>query len=160
MEYASKDLVARFGITGETLRQWTHEFKRHLSEGANPGGGQHRRFTFEDLEVLTLVAEMRQKKHAWEDIHASLDMGERGVPSIDPAALIPLESQQQLALLHQTIERLREQVNDLKTQLNTTTTRADRAEGAQDSLRQQIEEARETIIQLRIRLHTLEGKGS
>lgn len=159
MEYASKDLVARFGITAETLRQWTHEFKRHLSPGANPGGGQHRRFTFEDLEVLTLVAEMRRQKHSWEDIHASLDAGERGVPSIDPAALIPLESQQQLALLHQTIERLREQVGSLEAQLTAATTRADRAEGAQDSLRQQLEEARETIVQLRIRIHALEGKG-
>lgn len=156
MEYYSKDLSRRFNITNETLRQWTLEFKRHLSPGANPGDGQHRRFTFDDLEVLTLVHEMRQKKLPYEDIHASLDVGERGVPSVDPAALVPLESQKQLALLYETIDRLKGQVADLDAQVAAEKLRANRAEGAQDSLQQQLRDAQETIIQLRIKIARLE----
>lgn len=159
MEYTSKELSTRFGITTETLRQWSMEFKRHLSKGANPGDGQHRRFTFADLEVLTLVNEMRQKNMSFEDIHASLDTGERGVPAIDPAALVPLESQKQIALLHETIERLRVQVADMDALLEAEKKRADRAEGAQDSLKQQLADAQEAIVQLRIKIDRLEGRG-
>jgi DNA-binding transcriptional MerR regulator len=130
MEYTSKDLAQRFGVTNETIRAWSIEFKRHLSQGANPGDSRHRRFTFDDLEVLTLVAEMRGNNNTFEDIHASLDSGERGVPSIDPTALVPLESQKQLALLHDTITRMRGQIIDLEAQLSSEKTRADRAEGS------------------------------
>ncbi|MBL8118774.1 MAG: MerR family transcriptional regulator [Anaerolineae bacterium] len=157
MDYMSKDLSQRFDITTETLRQWAMEFRRHLSASANPGSGQHRRFTFADLEVLTLVNELRARNTKWEDIHASLDAGERGIPSIDPAALIPLESQKQLALLYETIERMRGQVSDLEAKLTSANTRADRAEGAQDTLKAQLAEAQERIVQLRIKLNALES---
>jgi DNA-binding transcriptional MerR regulator len=156
MTYFSKDLSRRFNITNETLRLWTIEFRRHLSPGALPGDGRHRHFTFEDLEVLTLVHEMRQQKSSYEEIHASLDAGERGVPSIDPAALVPLESQKQLSLLYETIERLKGQVAALESQLADEKKRADRAEGAHDGLKQQLTDAQETIIQLRIKIARLE----
>jgi DNA-binding transcriptional MerR regulator len=156
MDYSSKDLAQRFGITNETLRQWAGEFKRHLSKDANPSGGQHRRFTFADLEVLTLVSEMRQKNARWDEIHATLDMGERGIPAIDPAALMPLESQKQLALLYSTIEQMRAHNADLEAKLIAANTRADRAEGAQDSLKNQLTESQETIIQLRLKIQALE----
>lgn len=158
MDYTSKDLSQRFDVTGETLRQWAREFRRHLSPSANPGDGQHRRFTFADLEVLTLVHELRAKNVRWEDIHANLDAGERGVPSVDPAALVPLESQKQLALLYETIERMRGQVADLEAQLTAANTRADRAEGAQDTLKAQLADAHEQIVQLRIKLNTFESE--
>jgi DNA-binding transcriptional MerR regulator len=161
MEYSSKDLAQRFNIQNETLRQWAIEFRRHLSLQANPSeSGKHRRFTFEDLEVLQLVSELRSKNAKWEEIHAALDMGERGIPSIDPVALIPLESQKQLALLYETIESQRAKLADLESRLTAANTRADRAEGAQDSLKTQLAESQEAIIQLRIKISELERKGS
>lgn len=162
MEYTSKDLATRFGIQNETVRQWAMEFKRYLSIGANPPqGGKHRRFTFADLEVLQLVSDMRGQNAKWEDIHKALDSGERGVPSIDPMALVPLESQKQLALLYSTIESNRAQIADLEARLTAANTRADRAEGAQDSLKSQLSDAQEAIVQLRIKIAALEAsKGS
>lgn len=158
MEYSSGDLSQRFGVTNETLRQWSLEFKRHLSPGANPADQKKRRFTFADLEVLQLVADLRADNARWEDIHATLDTGERGTPAIDPAALIPLESQKQLALLYETIDRLRAAQADLEAQLAAEKTRADRAEGSQDTLKQQLVEAQETIIRLRIQVGDLEKR--
>lgn len=157
MEYTSKDLSQRFGITNETLRQWANEFRRHLTAGAGRADGKHRRFTFADLEVLQLVAEMRAQNAKWEDIHASLDTGERGVPSVDPSALIPLEGQKQLAILYDTIESQRTQLANLQLLLTSANTRADRAEGAQDTLKTQLAEAQEAIIQLRIKINALES---
>jgi DNA-binding transcriptional MerR regulator len=130
MDYASKDLAQRFNVTNETIRSWALEFKRQLSEAATPVGGRHRRFSFDDLEVLTLVAEMRGKNNSFEDIHASLDSGERGIPSVDPTALVPLEGQKQLALLHETINKMRGHISDLESQIASEKTRADRAEGS------------------------------
>lgn len=158
MEYSSKDLSQRFGISNETLRQWAIEFKRHLGKDANPLDNKHRRFSFNDLEVLQLVADLRAQNAKWEEIHAALEMGERGVPSIDPAALMPLESQKQLALLYDTIENQRARLADLENRLTSANTRADRAEGAQDSLKSQLAEAQETIIQLRIKINGLESE--
>lgn len=161
MEYSSKDLAQRFNIQNETLRQWAIEFRRHLSTHANPPeAGKHRRFTFDDLEVLQLVSELRSKNAKWEEIHAALDMGERGIPSVDPAALMPLESQKQLALLYDTIENQRAKLVDLENKLTAANTRADRAEGAQDSLKAQLAEAQEAIIRLRIKINGLEASDS
>lgn len=156
MEYTSKDLTQRLNVTSETLRQWSAEFRRWLSAGANPADQKKRRFNFSDLEVLTLVADMRSKNARWDEIHATLETGERGTPAIDPAALVPLESQKQLALLYSTIEKVQAKNRELEALLAAEKTRADRAEGAQDTLRQQIAELQETAIQLRIKLAALD----
>lgn len=163
MEYTSKDLTGQFGITAETVRQWCIEFRRHLSPGAGgKGDGSHRRFTVADLEVLSLVHEMRQNKARWEEIHASLDSGQRGSIRVDAAALVPIESHKQIALLYEAIEKQRSTIAALELDLAAAKTRADRAEGAvagvTDTLMKQIKGLEETIVQLRITLHEVEGK--
>lgn len=163
-EYSSKDLAQRFGVTNETIRSWSIEFKAYLSSGANPGDNRHRRFTFEDLEVLTLVAEMRASHHTFEDIHASLATGERGVPAIDPAALMPLESQQQLALLHDTINSLRAQISDLEAMRIAEKTRADRAEGSlaysERLFKEQLADKEKLIRELYLEIAQLQARQS
>lgn len=159
MEYTSKDLARQFGITSEALRQWCIEFRRHLSAGAGgKGDGSHRRFSLADVEILSLVHEMRQRKIKWEDIHASLDSGQRGSIPVDGTALVPLESQKQIALLMDKVEKQRSTIAALESDLVAAKTRADRAEGAHDILMKQIKGLEETIIQLRIELHEVEGK--
>lgn len=156
VEYSSSDMQRRFNVSGETLRQWSMRARRWLSPGANPTGGSHRRFSFSDLEVLTLISELRSQNAKWEGIAERLESGERGVPAIDPAALVPLESQKQLSMLYEMIERFKAERADLEARLVIATTRADRAEGAQDTLRQQLTESQETIIQLRLKIERLE----
>jgi DNA-binding transcriptional MerR regulator len=164
MEYASKDLAQRFNVTNETIRSWAVEFKRHLSQAANPTGGRHRRFSFEDLEVLTLVAEMRGGNNSFEDIHASLDSGERGIPSIDPLALVPLEGQKQIALLQETISKMRMQINDMEVQMAAEKTRADRAEGSlaysEKLFREQLAEKERQVRELYLEVAQLKAQQS
>jgi DNA-binding transcriptional MerR regulator len=158
MEYTSGDLIQRFNVTNETIRSWAAEFRDDLSPGANPPEeGKHRRFTFDDLEVLTLVYEMREKKSSWEAIHAALDAGQRGIPATDLASLIPMENVRETERLYKVIEKQRDEIAILKATLNSVNTRADRAEGAQDTLKQQLAEAQETIIRLHIKIEQLEA---
>lgn len=157
VEYSSSDLTRRFNITGETLRQWTIRAARWLSPGARPTGGSHRRFSFADLEALTLVYELRSQNAKWDDILERLEAGERGVPAIDPASLVPLESQKQLAMLYEMIERFKAEKADLEARLTAATTRADRAEGAQDSLKAQLEETRRELQEAYKRIGRLEA---
>lgn len=118
MEYQSKELAARWNISGETLRQWSIQVAQWLSDSATPSTpGTHRRYTFADIEVLQLVSDMRGKNKSWPDIFAALDEGDRGVPEVDPAALIPLEGQRQLAFLLDTIETLKADKDELESQL-------------------------------------------
>jgi DNA-binding transcriptional MerR regulator len=158
MDYSSGDLIQRFNVTNETIRSWASEFRRHLSPGANPvEEGRHRRFTFDDLEVLTLVHEMREKKAHWEEIHASLDAGERAVPSTDLASLAPMESVREIERLHNIIEKLLGEIADLQLRLAAANTRADRAEGVRDSLTAQLEETRHELREAHKQIGRLEA---
>lgn len=76
--YQSSDLQKYFNRSAETVRQWADEFADHLSDGANPPEGVHRRYDEQDLLVFALVNEMREKKASTEDIHKSLHEGKRG----------------------------------------------------------------------------------
>ena len=156
-DYNVGDLSRRFKVSNETIRQWTLEFKQYLSALASPPPGKHRRYEFSDLEVLTLIADMRANHALYDEIHASLQTGERGVPAIDPVALIPLESQVQLQLLHDTISSLQSKVGDTEVLLTSERSRADHSEGERDALVKRLDKAQEEIIQLRIKLARLEA---
>lgn len=156
-DYNVSDLARRFHVSNETIRQWTKEFGQFLSASARPAPGLHRRYEFADLEVLSLVADMRADHALFDEIHASLQAGERGVPAIDPVALIPLESQVQLQLLHDTISSLQSKVSDLDALLASERSRADHAQGERDALSKRLDMAQEDVIQLRIKIARLEA---
>lgn len=158
MEYQSKELAARWAISGETLRQWSIEVRRHLSDGATPAPGQHRRYTFEDVEVLQLVADMRGKNKSWPDIHTALDEGERGVPEVDPAALIPLEGQRQLSVLYNTIETLRADKDALESELRAAQEAGGQKDALNNLLMRQLEAAQQEIKTLNREIGRLETR--
>lgn len=156
VRYTPTEIAKRFGVTTETVRQWTIRISRWLSTDANPHDSKKRRYSFDDLGALTLVWECRKHNEAWEDIEARLSSGERGVPAIDPAALIPLESQKQLFTLYQMIERFKAEKADLEARLMEQTTRADRAEGALNEVNRRLSEAEAKIDRLNREIGKLE----
>jgi len=76
--FSVKDLSDLFGVTGQTIRQWSEEFVEYLSPRANPGKHRTRTYNEEDVEVFVLVAQMKEIGNVYEDIHVALASGQRG----------------------------------------------------------------------------------
>lgn len=90
---------------------WAKEFASYLSPTATPGKNKHRFFTQEDMQVFSLVAELKKHGLTFAEIHANLKTGQRG----DPPALPPEDVQ---ALVTTDAElRLTHEVETLRSQL-------------------------------------------
>lgn len=77
-KYTSQEASLLYGVSVETINQWSREFAMHLSPTANPGNRQARRFTPDDLSVFDLIATLRADKANTDNIQAALAAGQRG----------------------------------------------------------------------------------
>lgn len=107
--YSSRQTAAIFGVVLETIRNWADEFQDYLSPLATPGHGKHRMYTFDDLRVFALVAELKQMGHTYADIHSSLQNGQRGnppaLPPEDIQAVVSSGQERRLSLEVDTLQR-------------------------------------------------------
>jgi DNA-binding transcriptional MerR regulator len=111
MKYKARHLRSVFDVSNETIRNWSKEFAKFLSPGANPSGKQHRAYTEEDLSVLTLVAEMRDDGHDFESIHMSLSNGSRGkLPERAPEEIEATSGTKAITLLQSKIVGLQQEL--------------------------------------------------
>src|SRR5215212_6826613 len=78
MNYATRHAADLFNVSPETIRNWANEFAEHFSIVGNPPKGKQRRFTVEDLEIFSLIAQMKEQGGTFEEIHAALANGQRG----------------------------------------------------------------------------------
>lgn len=162
--YNTTQVAAAFSVSLETIRLWCHEFQRHLSHRANPGHRQKRAFTEEDLEVLSLVAELKAEGFTYPNIHAALDNGERGkVPIIlhseESDALILQETERRLALQIKQLEsqlaaakaeneRLKEELSQMKSKLEATQQQSFKHEVRAELLNEQVEKLERRVKEL------------
>ena len=106
--YNSRQVAALFGVALETIRNWGSEFQDYLSPLANPGQGRHRKYSAEDLTVLALVRELKEKGLSYADVHTALRNGERGQPpELAPnqvQAIVVSERERRMALEVQTLQ--------------------------------------------------------
>lgn len=157
MMYNSTHVVALFNVTRQTVADWSNEFARHLSPTANPPRGGHRRFTDNDMEVFTLVSEMRKVGLGFSDIHASLDAGQRGaIPLPDANALAVIDGPPQVALLRQTVDALEKQVSELHRQVRSAEQERDRTVGENTILKSLYKESLNRIEALNREISKLE----
>jgi DNA-binding transcriptional MerR regulator len=117
--YRVTDLERLFGVSSNTIRRWAAEFEAYLNPQANPGDEKTRVFMESDVEVLALVASMKAENRApYEDIHAALKSGERGVIPEMPKALMATDDRdklvRQIGRLELQIENLKQELEDLK----------------------------------------------
>ena len=89
MAYTPKHVETIFKISQETVRMWAKEFTFYLSPTATPGKNKHRFFTQEDMQVFSLVKDLKKQGMTFAEIHANLKAGQRG----DPPALPPEDVQ-------------------------------------------------------------------
>ena len=112
--WSTGDIQKMFGVSPQTVRNWTKEFKNFLSDGAAPTqAGYTRRFNADDLLVFALVSEMTGLGAAYPEVRAALMTGKRGdlpeAPKQDdgPIALLrPEEIARTMALIKERDEAL------------------------------------------------------
>lgn len=116
--YTTGDVIQLFKANGrdtisrQTISNWCKEFAEYLSVTANPPNGSHRRFTQEDLNILALISSMKEMGGTYEDIHASLRIGQRGrLTEPTGTAITPITRQMMI---------LEARITDLEEQLETT----------------------------------------
>lgn len=105
--YKNKEIQTLFNVSSDTVRVWSEEFSAYLSPLATPGTGKHRVFNDDDLKVFALVSEMRGQNLSYEEIHASLQNGERGdLPQIAGERALEYSSDLQLSIAQDRISKL------------------------------------------------------
>jgi DNA-binding transcriptional MerR regulator len=165
MENASQfsvgDLAKLFDVSRQTIRQWSSEFKHYLSPRANPGKNRVRAYSEDDLPIFSLVAQMKNIGHTYEDIHVALANGQRGeMPDVENTALRHSKLEQRIRDLQQTAgteiaisyERAQaalERVSELETMI-------EQASDERDFWRERATKAEETLNQLEQDLHAKE----
>jgi DNA-binding transcriptional MerR regulator len=177
MGYSSKHLELIHNVSHETVRRWAEEFAEFLSVTANPGKGKHRIFTDEDMQVLSLVAEYKDRNSTYEDIHAALRSGQRGdMPTLPPPevqAIVLGENEKRLALELDYLKRalqeaqhearraevIREENIKLKAQMEMTEQRVGDLKDQIEQLGAQLIKAQDEIRKLSKEVGESYGKG-
>ncbi len=170
--YTSKQSAAIYGVSSETIRTWSEEFTEYLGPTANPGRGRSRSFSQNDMEVLSLIAEMKQQNYTYSDIHVALKSGERGnPPDVDPKEvqqLITTEGERRMMLQ---IENLQRELTKAYQERDRALQQAQRTQELEienarlqerlDALSEQLEESKSKVDdmdQLREQLGELRGE--
>ena len=107
--YSSRHTATIFGVALETIRNWADEFQAYLAPSATPGHGKHRAYSYEDLQVFSLVAELKKQGMTYAEVHAALQNGQRGnppaLPPEDVQALVVGEQERRLSVEVEYLQR-------------------------------------------------------
>ena len=125
-----------FDVSTETIRRWAMEFEDYLSSNANPDSGQTRIFMEEDLQVFALIAETKDRGGTYDDAHARLRAGERGIVPEEP-----LDKEAQKLALNQLYNSFKE------------------IEAERNQLRNEVERLEDDLQKSREEIARLKGKG-
>lgn len=146
------------------------EFREYLSPTATPGKNKHRLFTEADMQVFSLVAELKKQGMTFEEIHAALKSGQRGDPPTLPPeevqAIVSSDRERRLAIeneyLQQALVRAQEelkQVAAIREELQQTKEQNIRLEAQITIYKDQQERLEQTIRELSRELGREYAKG-
>lgn len=154
MDYTTEQIAEIFNVTRPTVTAWAKEFSDYLGALTNPGKGAHRKFSADDLSVVALIAEMKAINMNNESIHASLRAGERKeVDQNKVMAIITTGSSAGARMLEQ-MQSQQGRIRELELELAR---REGQQSGQVDLLKQQLSDAQETIIELRVQVAMLKS---
>ena len=128
-----------------TIKNWTKEFQRHLSPTANPGRGQTRVFTDDDLLFLNYVAERKRVDRPYDEIHVGLDNDQH------LTLRLPSDSQELAVTDDQVIvlqRRIADMIAEHKVEVQELREQAAKAEGKVELLEQQLSQREQEIRNL------------
>lgn len=149
--YTTNDLSELFNVSTETVRQWAKDFKSHLKPPANPAPNRARQFDDDDMQIMTLVAELKARRLRDDEIITAILNGERR-PIPNQALQIGGAERGQIA-------RLKDQVNTLQLSLSETIAASNQKDGKIELLKQQNAELEKEIRQLIGELAVMKSRG-
>jgi DNA-binding transcriptional MerR regulator len=123
--YGTKQAAVMYDVSEQTIRIWTEEFSQHLSFPANPGNRRTRQFTYDDMGVLSLIADLKKRGSTFADIHAALENGERGQVPDELQLMLTADGERRFSL---EIEYLKREVDELRRYRETTQKMVEEAE--------------------------------
>jgi DNA-binding transcriptional MerR regulator len=148
-----------FDISRETVRSWVKEFRDYLSPTATPPKGRQRHFTEDDLAVFALIAELKNKRWKFADIHPLLQAGERGKPQLDlHPQLFDTEgdedslrrsldyAQQMIQTLNSRVEELEKEIEKADKLANKQSHKIAALTAERDQLATQLKEVQEKVL--------------
>jgi DNA-binding transcriptional MerR regulator len=86
--------AAVLSISGSTLRRWSKDYTRHLSETARGEAGRHRTYTPADIATLQHAADLLRAGHAPVEVDNLLGLADETQQSAALATLPTLADQQ------------------------------------------------------------------
>src|ERR1044071_6135890 len=131
--HTTGQLATAFGVSDITIKRWAETFADHLSDSAKPGQGKTRMFTDDDAEKLAKVWELRGQNHTESEIYAALKRGDRGTLPSGREITVITNSQ-----ITRELAKAQEEISDLHAQLEDMRTRAIKAEGREELLREML----------------------
>lgn len=127
--YGTRHVEMLLNVSHETVRRWAQEFQSYLSTTSQPGKNRDRRFTTEDVQVLSLVKQLRGEGMSIPEIHTAIKNGQRGeMPTITPDEVRQLATSEHETALSLEVSRLQQLVISLSNQLDTAKEAAAAAE--------------------------------
>ena len=160
MFFQSEQLTDMFSVSHETIRNWTREFTDYLSPTANPGKRRKRQFSYDDLTVLALVAQLRNRGLNFDDIHVALRNGQRGTPPIqEPTDLDLPETESDLieqletlkralSLSQRNLEATTQRLQEMETQAEVAKAKSTKLETQLESAHQERERLQQQVSEL------------
>lgn len=146
MPYTTRQMFTAFGVSHQTVKNWSRDFADFMSPTARPEKDHQRRFTDDDVRVFDLVKRLKQQGRVNEEIRAALGAGQRGeLPDSLSNELAPVPHGTALAIALQ-------RVNDLETMLQDERLKNARLQGTVDALEKMLDKAQEQVYQLRMKL--------
>lgn len=170
VSYPSKHVLTLYKISAETLRKWTLEFRDYLSPTANPGAHKSRFYTIDDLQVISLISEQKNMGFKFEEIHANLQSGQRGVaPEIEPAeldrivksgdasdlALMNAHLRHNLALAQETLQKAEKRLELLQEAQQAKAVAEAQLETLKESHEREVDGLRQSITELNDQLRKM-----
>jgi len=156
--YRVNDIAPLFQVQGNTIRQWSEEFTSYLSDDANPQKGEVRLFSDNDLKVISLVAQMRNKRKTFDDIHASLAAGTRGEIPKSSSDIVPIRNPLTLRVQELVEESNAQQIKiaKLETEIRILREQLDKTDNVDH--KEELANLNQQIGKLQGKLESLEGK--
>lgn len=118
------EVARRLGIAPATLNNWSREFAQELGAGAEPAGNAprgHRRYSEDDLKLLTRVKELLGQNLTYDEVRRKLHEKQgKKAPASRQRVESPIDSMVEIAALKQRLDRLpRKQYQLAQVLLNT-----------------------------------------